>query len=158
LDIDRPLQKSLDDVASLIQKLGPEALASQFHEVVLELARQQQNLQKETLDLQRQQQQWDEERRQAEMDMQEQSKELADAWLRLEADRRNVHSAPSTSSESPVSNQRASSAPQNTVWPTETTNAPDHLPGRDSGSHGPSLTEQFQLLAACGRNNGSGRT
>ena len=166
MNIDQPSQKSLDDVLSLVQKLGPEALASQFQEVALDLARQQQNLNKQIANFEQQRHQWDSQRQQSVMDIQEQSSQLADAWLRLEGDRRSLRQAANTSAEAPPPNHDHTQVPPAVARQNHQIRTSGYPETSRGASCTPSLTEQFQLLqrerraaeASAGKTNGSKRS
>ena len=175
---DQLSQKTLDEVIAVVKKLGPETLAAQFQDVALELAKQQRSLEKETAT-------FNQECRQREADLEEQSSELAESWLRLETERRNLqmnqanNQAPTTQAtvdpvvssqpiareqpvlvDQPISQTPAQSLPQTPLQPASQTPAPfqsvvpqaSYTPHNDQNSAGPSLIEQFQLLAA-GKNS-----
>lgn len=150
---DQPSKKTLDEVLAVVEKLGPEALASQFQEVALELARQQQLLEREIAGFEQQ-------RRQSEADIEQQSGELAQSWLRLEDERRNLR-LNQTESALPapqITQPAAESPPPQTYTPFQNVvTGPAASPHEVSGDCGPSLVEQFQLLAA-GKSNRSNQT
>ncbi len=166
MNIDQPSQKSLDDVLALVQKLGPDALASQFQEVALDLARQQQNLQQQVAHFEQQRRQWDSQRHQSVVDIEEQSSQLADAWLRLENDRRSLRQGANTSADPSTPNHDHTQAPPAVARHDGQGHSGSYPESGRGTSCTPSLTEQFQLLqrerraaeASAGKTNGSRRS
>ena len=135
------LRQRLQRLRSLAASLDP-ALAAPIQQVSTELARAGKQLELQTAELQQQRQSWDAERQQAAADIQEQSRLLAEAWLRLESERR--HPRITTSPNHPA----AVNQPDDKVRSAGTQSQP-----RDSVT--PSLTEQFRLLTRESRQAGA---
>lgn len=151
---EQPLQKSLGDVLQLVQTLGPETLASQFQEVAFDLARQQQNLEKQITQFEQKRQKWESERQQSVADIQEQSSQLSDAWLRLESERRNLCAATHTLPDQSLVNPDRTEVPRPIVSHGDNSCATDSSDNHSRGSSTPSLIEQFQLLQRESRTTG----
>lgn len=142
---DQPSQKSLDEVQLLVQRLGPESVITQFQQAAVEIARQQQKLEQELKSFQQRQDSWELERQQSVVDIEEQSRQLADAWLQLESNRRTQRLAANSTAHQPMIDQ-APSVPV-PMPDGRTMEHPAPVNSLDQqGSRTPSLREQFQLL------------
>ncbi len=147
---DQSLSHSLERLRSIAADLD-SAAASQVQQIASELTRCGQQLEDERCRLEQQRQSWDAEREQAAADIQEQSRLLADAWLRLESDRRDQGAVVSTSSH-PSTPSKPLVADRNQGQRPEAF-TPGGEAARHSGSTShqqdsmaPSPIEQFQLL------------
>ena len=141
---DLSLSHSLERLRSIAADFD-SAAGLQIQQIANELTECGQQLADERGRLEQQRQSWDAERQQQAADIQEQAHLLADAWLRLESQRRDQRSAVSASSNPPTAVRDQGQTPE-VLAPRRGTARDSASSSHHQDSTAPSPIEQFQLL------------